>query len=176
MEHQFEIDFEISTNTTIPTHSDVYELMLCHCDETQFNALDIPSNITNLLFYECDLETLKVPDSITYCNCSRLGLKELILSESINTVYCQHNCLKSLTIPNSCEYVYADHNKLVSIVPKVLPNLIELYITNNRLKEINFESSPNIEFIDHDVDAIVCDELKQQLVAKEREEYERFKC
>ena len=175
MQHQFEIDFDIKHTTVIPTHPDVFELDLIHCTEDNFNELTIPYNITTLVFIESDLEYLIIPNHITYCNCSNLGLKDIVLSDAIETLYCQHNCLKQISIPTSCEYLYVDYNKLTSITPKSVPNLIELYVTNNRIKEITLDYFPKLAIVEHDVNVILPLTLKMQLAIKEKEEYDRFK-
>lgn len=181
MNSRYEINFEIAnanapTQFEIPRHPDVDELFLICCNEQQFNQLVIPPNITALVFFECDLEILTIPENITYCICSSLGLKELYLPESIHTVYCQYNCLKSLTIPPSCNYVFADYNKLTTIItPDYMPNLIELSVSNNRLKQITLSNCPELSTLDCDVGVVIPPHISKQIIAKEKEEYDRFK-
>jgi Leucine-rich repeat (LRR) protein len=177
MDVLFKIDFENNPeeNPAIPEDPNIEHLLLLNCNEEQFYKLAIPKNITNLVFVHCDLEVLKIPEHITYCICSSLGLKELFLPESIHTIYCEHNCLKSLTIPQSCKYVYAEHNKLMSIYPKELPHLLELYVKNNRLKQIDLTEYESLAFVECDVDVVMSQEMKNQLEQKEKEEFDLFR-
>jgi Leucine-rich repeat (LRR) protein len=169
-------DFEFSNKIPIiPTDINITDLHLSNCTQEIFDQLIIPENITLILFFTSDIEHLRIPEGITYCACENLGLKTLYIPDSMEIIYCDINCLKTLEIPEKCKYVHASYNKLTNITARTtLPNLLEIFLTNNRLKEINLKDCPELATIDCDVGVVISKELIEQMDTLERLDFQRF--
>jgi len=90
-------------------------------------------------------------------------------------IHCDVNCLRTLEIPATCMYVYATYNKLTSITARTeLPSLLELFVENNRLKEISLTDCPQLATIECDVGVTISKELLDQIDQVERLEFQKY--